>query len=702
MADGLSIPGVSDKYKTNDLVESLMEVERIPLRREEETLEGYKKQQDAWRIVNQKMSSLRESVRSLYSFENPFNSKISSSSQERSITADAEREASFGSFKIEVVQRAEADRFLSDEIESDFQVPQGKYTFSVGEKKLDITWKGGSLKDFSDAINKRGSSLIKTSLIGVKSGEKAFLIESLKTGEENRLVFENKALDFAKEVGLVGEAKNENVSLSYSSSRVRSPKANETEEENLPRLSKDNVSVKDDKITIGSRGGFELDLPETDNEKKKIEFSLTEKKIKDITTTSSSKASIKEEKGAFTLPSPGSVTYEGISIENNPSDSLLPPSSGNEKSASSKTENKAKPIDERLENLFFIKDRDGNEVPLDEKCFSKEADGSTKVEVNLSDFNYPSSLIVKNINTGKEVTMTNPILSSLNSREGLYPKHAASSAQDAIVKYEGITMKRGSNDIDDIVPFVTLHVHDTTEKEANITIEADTENAKDAIITFVGRYNQTIAEINILSQNKPEIVTELDYLTKDEAEEANERLGMFQGDFSLTNSKSSLSQIVSSNYRFSDEDEITLLAQIGVSTNASGTSHGYSPSQMRGYLEVDEKKLDASLKKDILAIKNIFGFDSDGDLIIDNGIALKLDQQLTSWVQSGGIISTKNSSLDNQIKDSNSKIARLQTQLDRKEAELKKKYTNMEGTLNSLESQQDSMQNFINQNSRNK
>ena len=173
---------------------------------------------------------------------------------------------------------------------------------------------------------------------------------------------------------------------------------------------------------------------------------------------------------------------------------------------------------------------------------------------------------------------------------------------------------------------------------------------------------------------------------------------MFQGDFSLTNGKSSLQQIVSSNYRFSDDAAVTMLSQIGVSTNAGGGARGYSPSQMRGYLEVDEKKLDESLKSNLNQIKNLFGYDSDGDLIIDDGIGYKIDRQLTSWVQSGGIISSKTNSLETQIKNSNSKITRLQTQLDRKEADLRRKYANMEGTLNSLESQQSTMQNFSNQN----
>ena len=55
---GLNIPGVTDKYNTNETVEKLMQIERIPLTREEKTLEGYKEQQSAWRNVNRKMSSL--------------------------------------------------------------------------------------------------------------------------------------------------------------------------------------------------------------------------------------------------------------------------------------------------------------------------------------------------------------------------------------------------------------------------------------------------------------------------------------------------------------------------------------------------------------------------------------------------------------------------------------------------------------------
>lgn len=692
MADGINIPGVSDKYKTNDLVEALMKVERVPLEREKASLETYQKQQDAWRTVNQKMSSLRDSVKTLYSFENPFSNKLTSSSDEAAVTVEAGREAEYGSFKIDVIQPATADRFMSDEIDSDYKVPQGKYTFTVGEKTIDFTWKGGKLTDFVNALNKRGGETVKASLIGVSKDKKSLLIESLKTGESNRLIFENKALEFAKETGMITMVKSEKSTLKVRMSELETPSVQE-DGSGLPSVSRDNVSVKNDRIRVGARNGFEYRFPEEAKAKPENTFSFTFKteKVTDITEKNTGTVAETEN---LVLPEAGSITYEGITVFNNTSDSTLPPP-GEEQKVQTAESN---PVSTENEKLFFIKDINGNETLLSSKCFKTDENGETTVSFKLSDFEDPESLVLRNSNTGKEISMAFPVSTNEAKSAGYEPNHAITKAQDAKIKYEGITMTRSSNDVDDIVPHITLHIHEKTEKQATIKIQPDTESAKDAIINFVGKYNQVIAEMNILSTAKPEIISELDYLTKDEQEEARERLGMFQGDFSLTNGKSSIQRIITTNYKASEDSEITLLAQIGVSGNASGSRSGYNPSQMRGYLEIDEKKLDAALENNLAQIKDLFGFDSDGDLIIDNGIALKLDKTLTSWVQSGGIISNKTSLLDSRIKDSDKKITKLETQLDRKEQELRQKYSSMQGTLNNLEGQQSTIQNFANQN----
>ncbi|MCR5079757.1 MAG: flagellar filament capping protein FliD [Treponema sp.] len=692
MADGINIPGVSDKYKTNDLVEALMKVERVPLEREKTSLENYQKQQDAWRTVNQKMSSLRDSVKTLYSFENPFNNKLSSSSDEDAVTVEAGREAEYGSFKIDILQPAAADRFMSDEIDSDYKVPQGKYTFTVGEKTVDFTWKGGKLNDFVNALNKRGGGTVKASLIGVSKDKKSLLIESLKTGEENRLIFENKALDLAKETGMITMVKPEKSTIKIRLSELTAPSILEDGTE-LPSVSRNNVSVKNDKIRVGARNGFEYKFPEEAKAKPENTFSFTfnAEKVADITEKSFESVSEAEN---LVLPNAGSITYEGITVYNNTSDSTLPPP-GEEQTEQISNAN---PVSTENEKLFFIKDINGNETLLDSKYFKTSENGEVTVSFKLADFEDPESLVLRNSNTGKEIVLSFPVSSNEAKSAGYEPNHAITRAQDAKIKYEGITMTRASNDVDDIVPHITLHIHDKTEKQATIKIQPDTESAKNAVINFVGKYNQVIAEMNILSTAKPEIISELDYLSKDEQDEAKERLGMFQGDFSLTNGKSSIQRIITTNYKAREDSEITLLSQIGVSGNASGSRSGYNPAQMRGYLEIDEKKLDAALENNLSQIKDLFGFDSDGDLIIDDGIALKLDKTLTSWVQSGGIISNKTSLLDSRIKDSNKKITKLETQLERKEQELKQKYSSMQGTLNNLEGQQTTIQNFSNQN----
>src|SRR5574344_2463628 len=164
MAD---IPGVTNKYKTNETIEALMAVERKPLDREKETLEKYKSQQSAWRDVNQKMSTLRDSVKTLYSFENPFNNKLASSTQENAVTAEAGREAEYGSFKVDVINPAAADRFLSGDIDKNMTVPAGSYSYTLGDKTIQFNWKGGKLSDWVAAVNKRSGQTIKASLIGV-------------------------------------------------------------------------------------------------------------------------------------------------------------------------------------------------------------------------------------------------------------------------------------------------------------------------------------------------------------------------------------------------------------------------------------------------------------------------------------------------------------------------------------------------------
>lgn len=684
---GLSIPGVNDKYKTNEIVEGLMKVERIPLTREQEHLESIKKQQDAWRAVNQKMSALRDSVKTLYSFDNPFNNKLASSTEEYAITATAGREAAYESFKVDVITPATADRFLSAEIEKGQNVPAGLYTYKSGNKQIQMNWKGGKIEDFVTSLNKRGKDVIKASLIGINKGNKALLIESLKTGAESKLVFKDAALPFAIETKMIQKTVSKNDTFGKTIAEIKTPlNIPEVEQEGMPQLSSSQIKISNGEISVPPRNAFSIAIPESvlNGKSKTLSLTVKAKNTDDIADAINSKASEPQ------LPEPGNVTFKTITIDNNQSSLKLP-----------ETDAPKIPLEQiKTNSVLYAHFSDGTEreLKLSDSVFSENGN---ELKINLNEYPGIDSIVMRNVNTGIQYSVSAITAFDENADLGYLPVNAISTAGDAIIKYEGITITRPENTIDDVIPHVTLNLFDKTDRTATIKIEPDKESAKDALINFVGRYNQAIAEINILSQNKPELISELDYLSSDEKKEYQEKLGLFFSDFSLTNLKSSMQAIISATYSATENSEITMLSQIGISTNATNYS-GYNPSKMRGYLEINEKVLDETLGKNLDSVKTLFGFDSDGDLIIDSGIGSRLDKQLTAYVQSGGIFANKNSTLDKQIKASEQKIAKLETQLDQKEAELKNKYGIMESTLNSLENQQNSINNFSRQQSGNR
>ncbi|MCR4822786.1 MAG: flagellar filament capping protein FliD [Treponema sp.] len=689
----ISIPGVSDKYKTNDYIDALMKKERIPLTREQESLDRYKEQQGAWRGVNQKMSALRDSTKTLYSFENPFNNKIASSTDERAITADAGREASLESFKIDVVKEATSDRFLSGELEKTTKVPKGVYTFEIGEKKITFNWKGGKLTDFVNSLNKRGANNLKASLVGVSDGKSSLLIESLKTGDENRLVLKDDALKWALENKIVeknrGDVAQFGTSLEEYESPIdetslKNPKIPEVEQKGMPPLTKTFVEFSEEsgKLVVPPRSGFTLSVPEEylAQTSEVFQFSYSTQEVEDLTEELNIKRTTRPE-----LPEAGIATFKTVTVQNEQSETELPPV----------PLEPLTPITGHED--FYVHNKDGSEVQIPTaQLKSDDESGEKTVTLNLKEYPDLESIVVRNRNTGTQISISEFTAYDEKKNLGYTPVNPISQSGDAVIKYEGITITRPTNKIDDVIPHVTLNVHQPTEQTATIDISSDKESAKNSLIEFVGRYNQVLAEMTILSENKPEIISELDYLSDSEKEDAQARLGMFQNDFTLTNGKTSLRAIVTANYPWSDTASLTMLNQIGISSRASGSTGGYVASQMRGYLEIDEKKLDQALDSNMDEIKNLFGYDSDGDLVIDSGIGYSLDKQLTSWTQSGGIIANKNNILNSKIKTSETNIRKFESQLASKEMQLRNKYGQMEGTLNNLNAQSNTVSNFAN------
>jgi len=517
------IPGLSSRFNSDKVIEDLMRLERIPRDRAVATIETIQNEKRYWQDLSNTTRTLRESATQLFSYNNPFNDRNIKSSDESVLTGTAKRDAMQQDMSFTVKQTAQADRFLSSPLSEDFKVEGGTYTFTIGKDEISFDFKGGTLRDFSDTLNRRGRNLIQSSLIAVKSGTKSLLIESKVTGEENGLVFSGASL------------------------------------------------------TLGGMTGI-------------------------------------------------------IEVFN------------------------------------------GEDGPAQ-----------------------------------------------------LRPLNAVSTARDAIVSMEGIEIYRPTNEIDDLIPGVTLKVKGTSDRPVNIQVETDTEGVKDAIITFIGNYNRLMAEINILTARSSfsgvveevqdpitkqikqvyktsaddTILNELTYLSPDERAEMRKRLGAFNGDSTLTQIRNTLMRIVSDPYPNTVDESLSLLVQIGIGTDIRRTG-GANPSKLRGYLEIAEKVLDSALATKLPAVKQLFGLDTTGDLIVNTGIAYAIDNLTKPYVESTGIFAAKTGSMDSKIQQETRRIETLDRQLAAKEAELKKQYAQMEGAYSRMEQMGTSLDRFSQQNNNNR
>ena len=678
------IPGVQSRFNTDKLIEDLMRVERIPKDRIEKNIENLQNQKSYWQILGTRINALRDSSRAMFSFQNPFGERMALSSDESVITATATREAIEQKYSFAVKQTAQADRFLSTPLEEKYIVEGGTYTFSVGKDEITFNFRGGSLRDFADALNRRGRDKINASILTVQQGSRSLVIESKIQGSENRLGFSADALKLAMNIGMVGQSNETHGNIALNESSVRSSPSPQG------RAIAVNDGVLEAQAGTSAAVPFALTVPPNSPMVLRFETATNVK--------SSSAIEIVQPPSGPVIPSPGSATYGGIVIENDPSAIPLP-------------EWKTPAVPERRDSLvlFALSFSDGSKASLpaisDSQAFipnqfnlSEIAQGRTITALNIENTNTHRDLMLRNIEIFDPQALSG----------GIKPLNAVSLAQDAIVAMEGIEMKRPSNTINDIIPGVTLNLRGVSSKPVNLEILPDREAVKDAIISMVGNYNLLMLELNVLtgvsfsnenlgiSRSNDRILDEITYLSPEEKAEMRKRMGAFSGDSTLNQFKSRLQQAVAASYPTSQERDLSLLAHIGIGTNLRRSSGGggYDPSRLRGYLDIDPKTLDNAIENSLPSIRQLFGSDTNGDMVIDTGVAHNLEFLSKPFVETGGLITLKVNTIESRISQDVRRTDILDRQLAAKEVDLRIQYGRMEAAYSRMEQLQSSFENF--------
>jgi flagellar hook-associated protein 2 len=654
------VPGVKSRFDTDKLIEDLMRVERIPRDRVERRVETLETEKSWWQDIGRRMSSLRESARQLFSFQNPFNERTVVSQDDSVIGATATREAAEQKHQFTVRQLAAADRFISSPLDETYRVPNGTYGFSLGDEQISFAFRGGTLREFADALNRRGREKLQATLIAVEPGTKSLLIESLVTGEKNHLGFYEDAETLAANIGMAERSNDTRVDFVLGDSTVQPGRNSD------PEL----VSLDNRVLTVAAGG------------RAFISSGVAIPPSPDLVVSFETSTTIRRNTLAIPLPPPGpdlppsgSARYGSIILDNEPSSVPLPPWT-------------PPAMPERVDDFAVLTFTysDGTSTILPPIADSEDF---RSYQFRLQDIARDKTVVAMelvNNNTHRDVSIKNIRVYNPDATGGGFRAHnAVSQAADALIAMDGIEIRRPVNTIDDLIPGVTVIPRGVSDRPVSLEIRPDREAVKESIISLVGNYNRLMAEVNVLTRNDERIIQELSYLSPEEQEAFRAKLGAFSADSTLSQFKSTLQRAATAPYPTADAP--LLLSQIGVGTDVrrSGASSGYDASRLRGYLEIDEKALDAALETRLPEIKQLFGFDSDGDLLVDTGVAFTLDAISRPYVETGGIVSLKTGAIDSRISQDQRRMETLDRQLAAKETTLRVQYGQMEGAFTRME-----------------
>lgn len=661
-SQGFSIPGVSSKYDSGDTIEKLVEAESIPLARMEQEKQTYRNQKRAWLSLNQRMTAVRKTAGNLYGFQNPFNNRIASSSDKSILTATADRTAMEDEVSIQVKIVAGADRFVSKSLPKDYKAPAGTYRFRVGEEEIRINFRGGTLKELADAINGKAGDFLEASVVSDSKTTQVFLIESKKTGARNSLILYDQAAAFAEEAGIIERSLEASRSIQLSRHSVEGSE----------------ITVSDETLTLNPVSEAKIPLRPPHTMKANMVLSL-EVRVQRLPEEAYQEPTPPP---GPAIPSVGGIDFEGIGVESARSRTVLPAWEPPEPP-------------ERVDDLKILFVQEGDSVT----ALPPLQDSEQFVPLQFEASQLPpriDSLIARNRNTHRIVEIRNIRIYDKTARGDYRAVNPLSSAEDAVIVMNGIEITRESNEIDDLLPGVNITLHGSGDQPVSLSVSRDLESIKEGLFNFIGYYNQLLMHIDILTRQDEGALEAAVFLDDDEKEQAEEDLGLFRGNTTLMQLKSRLQRIMMDPHPTDGGRALRLLAQIGISTSGGRfqTSGLVDRTRLRGYLQIDEDKLEESVNRMGDWIKQLFGYDSDNDLAIDSGAAYQIDKYLKAYVEVGGIVSSRMAVLDNSIARKDREIERYNEHLEDYEAALRIKFGAMEGALNNLEKSSQAIENL--------
>lgn len=245
------------------------------------------------------------------------------------------------------------------------------------------------------------------------------------------------------------------------------------------------------------------------------------------------------------------------------------------------------------------------------------------------------------------------------------PLDEIQAARDASFKYNGITLTRSTNEVNDLVVGVHLNLLQDSGS-ANISIAQDTQAISDELNTFVQNYNTLTSQLNNMTTS----------------DVAAGKVGIFNGNNSINSITREINKLITSSINGLS------LPDFGIDLSQTGTMSFNSNTFLTKF------NADPSASETFLSGSTTV--ESNGNITTADGVFTSMQNLLESYTKSNGSISTMMTGSANESKALTLNKTRSQALLDARYATMTARFSQYDSLMTKLKNQFSSLQTQIN------
>ncbi|MCS7298660.1 MAG: flagellar filament capping protein FliD [Spirochaetia bacterium] len=623
---------------TEEIVEKLVEAESSKGEKYQQEISNQTIRKAIINFVELNLRELRDIAKSLYDYRSPFQNRVGYSSDDSIVQVLPNRGAEVGDMRVRVERMAKPDVFVSDPLPLDTELKPFKIKISLLDKEVEIDFGGGKLRDLAKLINEKASQIVSASVIKIDANNEVLRIEGKKTGKSAKVIINGDLSELVR-IGLLTRDKvitsppNELNILSQFTS--------------LPSLTlKDKEEITRDIRYVVSKNTI-LEVSNLFTQQP-----IPKPKELEIRVMESVKVSNVEVKGGTPI-----TTFD-ILKEYTTNDFVF----------------------------IVIHLVDGTKYEL--RILPSETSKITTL--SMFEGKEVEKFVLRNNNDLSRMTFYRIVIKDkveeVRRLSEYEPKNYISRAENAVVYVNGVKIEREENDLKDIINGTLKVVGENPSKEVTTKVDYDYKSITNSISNLIEKYNDVMIYLSKIT--KPMVDRRQLYEKPDEEKEE----GSFATDMEFIRLKDKLRMFAMQPYQ-TRQTNIRLLYHIGIYTKNISTKLDFESDLWeyvrRGILTIDNDKLVSVVIENIMAVSDVFSYDTNGDKVVDTGFAYNITVVCDEYTRAGGVIANKKKQIDNIIKSNKDLYTKFQDRLEDYRVSLERKFGKLQQVLRESKSKQD-------------